>query len=961
MRILLPLFALLLISISLNAQERSIEYLENSLIIKFKSEQDVANFKSKSIAQPTLFIEHNVEILNSIWKNEYDTKINLRMQSRGKVIEPSIIDRLKNIHYVSFDSDVDALELANEISNLPEVEYAEPRYIYQTGLVTNDPIENDFVEFHNFDQAWELVSNTEDIIISIVDSGVNYDHEDLRGKQWLNEDEIPNNGIDDDGNGFVDDYLGWDFVDIDENGSRTEDNDPFGTFSSHGTHVAGIATATPNNGLGLVGAGYNARYMAVKVGGLQDDPSTSNDESRAIQAGYEGILYSIINGADIINCSWGGAGIASQFQQDIIDLGRDSGSLIVVSAGNAASDAENYPADYENVLSVGALGSGNVIASYSSFGAEVDVFAKGTIRSSVGTTPNQYATFSGTSMSSPVVAGLAALVKAKYPNFTPEQIENQIKNSSISIEPDNITSLQSKLGSGKINALTAVGPPQPNIFIRSEEYLNSEGDDLGISENGTLSITLSNSGGTTTNLSATINSLSENIIIPSTSILIGEIVNDGQRTIEVPILLNEGILESLTGEISIDLVDNTLDYNASEILIFDRLLYRVSNVNNLALSFSGNGNIGFYDAENSSGGIGFVPNHQTADFFKANLLYEGGIILGANNKIISNVRGLEEEPYDQDFDPIEFYSIKTPGDISDSDGRAVFTSSDTSSIENVRITLNTYAYEDPSTSNSIILNYILENVSPTLALSEVYFGIFNDWNIGDPSNNSTSYNSINDILVIEESGLSEYPKTALATFGNTSSVLAINNNYQGANSNFRFNINDGFTINEKNNSIKSGVRNTNIFKTDVSAVVATGPYFIPPRSSVSLGFVYAFGDSEEELVDQINAARDLNIFEITEMNSNSQNSFPNETALFQNYPNPFNPSTTFSFGIDGSENVTLSVYNLLGQKVRTVVNSKLEAGIHNYTVSMNDLGSGVYFAILETPQKRELIKLTLIK
>ncbi|MCG8371891.1 MAG: S8 family serine peptidase, partial [Balneolales bacterium] len=715
-----------LFSLPISAQQNPAEYMDNELIIKFRSEETAFNFKAKAARLPEIFYLHNIEVKDAIWKPEFENRLTSVIQAKGKVAVIPDFQGLRNVHKATFNSNVDALELARLISELPEIEYAEPRFLYMTELVTNDPIQNDFVSFHNFNEAWDLVSNSSDVIISIVDSGVNYGHEDLDEKHWLNEGEIPNNGLDDDGNGYIDDYLGWDFFDQAPDGSIIEDNNPFGTFSPHGTHVAGISTAIHDNELGLAGAGLNARFMAVKAGGIQDDPSTGVDESRQIGAGYEGILYSVINGADIINCSWGGGGISS-FGEEVVNLARASGALVIASAGNDATDTESFPAAFENVLAVGALANGSSIANYSNFGEYVDVFASGTIRSSVGTSTTGYATFNGTSMAAPVVSGLAALVKANDPALTPEQIVNQIKNTSISIEAQNPPSFANKLGAGRIDAARAVGPLFPNIFVLEERYVDESGGSLGINEQGVMQITFSNSGGTTEDLSITISSQSGEIIIPESTFDIGILETGAETTVEVPIFLNEALLDSLTGDILIETEDPGIDYSTSRILVYDRLLFSVSSANNLAMSFSGNGNIGFYDPLNASGGIGFVPDHQTANFFRANLLYEGGIIMAANNTVINNVRALEGQPYDQDFRPLEFYNVESPGSISDADGTAVFTSKPESNIPNVEITLNTYAFDQTSTSNSILLNYIVKNNSNSLSLSEVYLGLFNDW------------------------------------------------------------------------------------------------------------------------------------------------------------------------------------------------------------------------------------------
>lgn len=965
MKMRLPgiLFVLILTAFPLFAQQAGIDYMDNTIIIKFKNADAAEAYKSKAKAEASFLTTYNATPLKQLWKDEYSQQLTSTLRAKGKIASMPDLGHLSNIYEFQYSNEIDPIVLSRKISSLPDVEYAEPRFIYYTddvAVTTNDPIQNSFVSFHSFDDAWEVSQSSTDVIISIVDSGVNYIHEDLEDKQWLNEDEIPGNGIDDDNNGFIDDYLGWDFWDSGSTANAVQDADPFAINNPHGTHVAGIATASPDNSLGLVGAGFNAKFMAVKAGGIADDPSTGNDESRAVGFGYEGIMYSVINGADIVNCSWGGFGF-SAFGEDIVNMATEAGVLVIASAGNSSTNQLHYPSSLENVLSVGALGTnGNIIASYSNYGSTVDVFAQGTIRSSVGVGTSSYATFQGTSMSSPAVSGLAALIKTEYPTWTPEQIRQQIRTSSSSIDQFNSGEFALQLGTGSIDAFVAVSSPQPGIVIERSESFNGSGEKLGINEAGTFKVYLRNVGNNTSSLSINVEALTPGISFSENSFAVGAISNDGVAEVEIPITLTEDILETLSADMMIEFSDNTVGYRDFRVIVFDNLQFDVSDVNNLALSFSPSGNIGFFDAQNGIGGVGFVPDHQTANFLTDNLLFEGGLIFEANERVANNVRSTSGN-VDKQFTPIEFYEVIDPGTVSQADGFTMFSPISTTGLDQVEISLYTYAFDTEGLENSVILNYIIRNTSTTLALSEVYLGIFNDWDIGDFSNNNISYNSENDILFAQGETGSEYPMAAVATFANTSSVLAINNNFGGSSSDSQFGLSDGYNIVEKRNSLRAGTDNTVAIRTDVSTVVATGPYFIRPQESVSLGFVYAFGDDETELVNQIIAARNQNLFEVSDLNSNSDNQFPNSIEFFQNYPNPFNPSTTFSFNLSERQSVSLDVYNVLGQKVKSVVNGTLEGGIYSYEVSFDELSSGVYFAILETAGTRELIKLSLIK
>lgn len=239
------------------------------------------------------------------------------------------------------------------------------------------------------------------IIVAVVDSGVDYVHEDLANNMWVNTGEIANDGIDNDGNGYVDDYHGYDFI-----GSMytapTLDSDPQDE-AGHGTHVAGIIAAE-NNSIGTRGVAPSATIMPVKV---LDSNGLGFDSNIA-----SGIEYAVDNGADIINLSLGGTA-ASNTIKTAIDYAESHNVLVIAAAGNSSSFSQpSYPAAYSNVVSVGALTEDGIKAYYSNWG-KVDVMAPGD--DILSTIPgDKYASYSGTSMASPQVAGVAALVMQKF-------------------------------------------------------------------------------------------------------------------------------------------------------------------------------------------------------------------------------------------------------------------------------------------------------------------------------------------------------------------------------------------------------------------------------------------------------------------------------------------------------------------------------------------------------------------
>lgn len=295
-----------------------------------------------------------------------------------------------------------------------EIDAVYPNYTYEITDVQdiNDPLYPDQWS-HQVVQPELLWNYTKGkgAVVAVIDTGVDYTHEDLADNIWINEDEIPFNGKDDDNNGYVDDVRGWDFVDnasascIGAEDCRTEDNDP-SDVNGHGTHVAGIIAAKGNNAKGIIGVAPEAKIMVLKAGysvGFSAFLKTSD----IIQA----ITYAIDNDADVINMSFAGYGLG--ILSPILNFAESLGIVAVAAAGNNSSNVKIYPAAIPSVVAVGALADQSSKAYFSNYGDWVDIVAPGSWL--ISTTPNnRYDYKSGTSMSAPVVAGVAALIKAKH-------------------------------------------------------------------------------------------------------------------------------------------------------------------------------------------------------------------------------------------------------------------------------------------------------------------------------------------------------------------------------------------------------------------------------------------------------------------------------------------------------------------------------------------------------------------
>jgi subtilisin family serine protease len=291
------------------------------------------------------------------------------------------------------------------------------------------------------EQAW-LWSQGGEVVIAIIDTGLDLAHPDLQARLWVNEHEIPGTGQDDDGNGYIDDVHGWDFL-----GTLYEKGDPFPQDENgHGTHVAGIAGAHTNNGIGVAGVGWGVRLMAVRVLDASGYGSWSNVA--------EAMIYAAANGARVLNLSLGGDTLpAGETVSDAVAYARGLGCLIVAAAGNAGG-AIQYPARMEGVMAVAATTKFDGPVLGYSRGPQMDVAAPGSgVYSTRPVIQGSYGYMSGTSMATPHVSGLAALLWAYDPTLTAAQVTQIITSTAQDVHDPG---WDERTGWGRIDAQAAI-------------------------------------------------------------------------------------------------------------------------------------------------------------------------------------------------------------------------------------------------------------------------------------------------------------------------------------------------------------------------------------------------------------------------------------------------------------------------------------------------------------------------
>jgi subtilisin family serine protease len=515
------------------------EYVPNEIIIKFRQTvvADLEEQLKVKIPASELKLSTELDELNTRYKlreikplfknfrqrRQWLRALQLKDEAFLNAREKRIMRRLRRapkdakvpdlsgIYKVKLDSlEGQSLEeVVKAYKRNPHIEYAELNYIVSINLTPNDPLYPLQWALNNTGQmypesgkyntppgtpdcdidapeAWDIYTGRPDVIVAVVDSGVDYRHRDLGDNMWVNSGEVAGNDVDDDNNGYVDDIYGYDFV--------NSDSDPCDDHG-HGTHCAGTIAAEGDNGLDVAGVCWNVRIMALKFLDSYGYGSTYD----AVTAFY----YAVENGAEVLSNSWGGSSY-SYTTKEAIDYANSQGVIMVAAAGNDNSDYPMYPAYYEHMISVAATNSNDEKASFSNYGDWVDIAAPGvdilSLRAEgtyLGTNYDDYTTVaSGTSMACPHIAGACALLLSANPFITRDDVYDILIEMVGPISPGICAS------DGRLNlhsAIAAAVPSQGYISLDRDYYACSGVMsvfliDYDISGQGTQAVTITTSG-----------------------------------------------------------------------------------------------------------------------------------------------------------------------------------------------------------------------------------------------------------------------------------------------------------------------------------------------------------------------------------------------------------------------------------------------------------------------------------
>ncbi len=866
---------------------------------------------------------------------------------------------MERVYYAYYTGSRSPYEIAQILSQNNEVEYAEPKYIHHLCILPNDSLssfQTDYLNRLRLPDAWELVkAESSQVVIAVVDGGTNIQHKDLKANLWRNVDEIDNNGLDDDQNGFVDDIHGWNFT------NNTADPTGLGSTpinAMHGTHVAGICCAVTDNHIGIAGSSWNAKLMAINAGSPYSD--------NAILSGYDGILYAAENGADIISCSWGSLGSASLYEQDVVNHAMELGSMVVGAAGNDNDSTAHYPSSYDGVLSVAALSNAkNLKAYYSNYGKTIDISAPGSII--YGTTGfDSYGTLSGTSMAAPLAAGVVALVKARHPDWSNLQAAEQVRVTCTNIDDEN-PAFVGKLGRGIVNAEAALISGVPSIRIVQVRYSDATGDGIiKPGESANIYLTLINYLAKANSISLTLTEDSPYAELTTGAIVLNELTSMEKIELTTPFAVTIHQDAPRGHVVSFQLLIQSAYY--SDIDQFNLSVLPTHGnieINRLATTVTNIGRIGFGNSDESQDGIGF--KYQKGP----NLMFEGAVMCGVGATRISNSArsiippGRTSVAYDNDFLTTEDGDLQffTPGQRSSQESYGAFNDSNADSAMNLRISQKTYADDRDDLQDFILFEYQIENQGNE-TLNPFYFGLFFDWDLdgGHYNTNMVKYDAGHKMGYVYDDGAGPDTFIGVALLDEVGvSSRAIWN--EGSNPrNTTWGIYDGFSDAEKWECLSSGANHTEAGPGDVSHVIAAGPFTLAPNEKLPLHFALAAGQNFNQLVTAVEAAKTFN----RTMATPKPGQQPAVWSLSANHPNPFNSGTVIAYELEHTCRVKLEVFDLLGRKIASVVDQTQSQGKHRTLWNGCDdqsrsVPSGAYFYRLQAGTFSKTRKLILVR
>ena len=903
-----------------NLTQKTKDYIPNTIIFKIKKQYKgiFSNKKIKNYEFENILKSINTESI--IKKFPYIKEPKQEYNKNGnKLVDLSLIYELK------YKSNIPINKIIRKLQSCKIIEYAQPHYLPKTLYTPNDSlIANQYYlsTIHAF-EAWDICKGDSTIVIGITDTGVDIDHEDLINSIFYNKNDSIN-GIDDDNDGFTDNFRGWDLGENDNNPQVDNDN--------HGIYVSGIAAATTDNGKGISGVGFRTKFLPVKI-------SNKNGE---LTMAYEGIVYAAEHGCSIINCSWGGTEKDS-YGQDIINYATfNRNALVIAAAGNDNSEKLFYPASYKNVISVAGTDENDIkwtgTTSGSNYGIYVDICAPAMYIYTTDNDNKYIKTYWGTSFASPIVAGCAAIVKSFHPDYTALQIGQLLKATADKID-NKIQNLpyEHKLGSGRVNLFKAINSPiPPSINISDVKFNDNNGNKFIAGDTVLITGIYTSYLSQVSNTTITLTSSSDNIEIINNTNFIDTLntldtVSNNNNPFTIKILPDVKYDENIVLRLNYDYGTR----KAIQYIDFDiNPSYLNIDTNKISTTITSNGTIGFTNTNNRNG-LGFIYDNSN------NLLYEGGLLIGNSSQNVSNcIRGSD------DFETISLPKKITNNSIADCYIQTIFNDNKATDSLGIKILQNTYAWDNEEDADYVILEYLIINKN-SFTINNLYAGLFADWDISYYNRNKISFDNNLNLAYTYSTEAPVYYTGIQLLSGTPVNHYAIDNIKGGDGG---IDITNGFSTEEKwfamTNARNSAGNNSDT--SDVADMLSTGPFTINSEDTIKIAFALIANKNLYNLQNSASNAQRKYINIYKQNNINEINKNISEINIF---PNPINNYTEISFYQKDNSSMELNIINSLGNIIfsKKLRNTKIGKNVIN--INTSNFSNGIYFVQFKTTDK----------
>jgi subtilisin family serine protease/PKD repeat protein len=811
-------------------------YQPGVIVIKLKDAQNTRRL-SATPSLRTITAEVKASNVQKIFPHHPTTSRVARVT--GKEYAVLYDTDLSRIYKLNIDSNSNIPEVIKQLLQHSAIEYAEPYYLMEPLAYTpNDPQANNTTGAQKYlatikaYDAWEIEKGDTSIVIGILDTGVGLGHEDLDNLHYNRKDPI--NGADDDGDGYIDNFLGWDMA--------NNDNDPDADKDTHGTAVTGMAAATTDNGIGMAGTGFRSRYMPIKI---------FKSEDNSFGNGYEAIVYAADQGCKVINLSWGSASGYSQLAQDVINYAvLEKDAVVVAAAGNSGKFEYYYPASYDNVLSVTNSDISDKKNADGTYNYLVDLIAPGT---NVFSTKNddQYLTTSGTSFSTPLVAGAAALIRAKYPELTATQVMERVRLSA-----DNIYTMGSngdfpeQLGYGRLNMAKALQPLNvPALRMLRFSYYNGigkyamGGDTLSISIDITNYLMQSSVAA-----SVTLSTLSPYVTLLDSVLQVQSLDTFAVFSSQIHpfrVVLHEDLPLGEELVFRLGFSDKTYNYHDYQYFWIDASSdYLDLNIAEAQLTISSNGALGFNPEINNEAGFTYKNTRLTNEM---------GLIVAAGKDSVSDNAIISFSEGDRSTDFAKLISLQlNKEETVDIKASSAFSDSEATNPMNLRIEQAILGDEG---ENYFIVQYRVINTGDS-ALSNVHPALFSDWNLNDPKKNKAGWDNAHQLGYAYDAAENNlYAGIALLTT-QMPAYYAIDKDSLYGNA---IDISGDFTDSIKYEFLKNGIAKTEAGTlgagNDVAHLLGATIDSLPKNAAVQMAFAIMGGESLQELQQTVNKAK----------------------------------------------------------------------------------------------------------